>query len=140
MRTLNYKNFIQITIPDNWTVEENNDLLSFYSTPNGVGALQMSFINVTKDNIDVDKELVSITENRIRESGLEGKDINTNYYRLNSFAISEMEYTIDDNYWRNWFFIKDKKMIFITYNCLKTNHEVEFNDVQKIISSIKSNY
>lgn len=139
MKTLQYEDWISISIPDNWVNQDKKDLLTFYNN-NGFGSLQISCYRANNRNriTEVDKQIREITKKFISGKNLNPTSLDIKYRHRNNTHISEFDYIDEINtYWRIWHFLGSEKLLFITYNCKKEYKGEERKIVNEIISSIK---
>ncbi|MCX2496411.1 hypothetical protein OQX63_23185 [Pedobacter sp. PF22-3] len=127
MKIVDFNNGIKGKIPNDWKSETSDDVVSLYEPDNGVGALQLSFYNIDNaPSIELSKEL---------ESYLGDKHEKIIVKIIDGRAYSDIE-DEDGIYWQYWLFLKDTTVIFVSYNCDKSDKGIEDPVVKEIISSI----
>lgn len=132
MEYVSPSSYYKLNLPDGWVFSENGDVVNFYDRVGGVGALQISSYLIDKGtNIDIASELTQIL---INEIGLGEKDIFTKIYVQNDVAYFTL--LIDNRYWEYYLLFKNRKLLFITYNCSQTDRYAEKNVIDEIVQSI----
>lgn len=119
---------LSFVYPDNWTVEQERNLISVFDNEHGVGALQFSFYPVrTTENIGLEYEL---EEYIIKRHG------SAEVIRNNDFVFSNSIKDARNKYWRYWLFLRVNFLILVSYNCQKDDAGKEDEVVNQIITSI----
>lgn len=136
MQTIKYEGWLNISIPDNWINQDENDLLSFYGK-DGIGSIQISCYKLIPQVEDVSKKLEDVTESYINKKSLNKENINLEYFNLNDNKVSRLEFIEEERYWLVFHILNKTKFLFITYNCLEENKNIEMNITNQIINSIE---
>lgn len=137
METFLFEKWIKITIPEKWNLEEGDGILTIYGDK-GVGAMNISFIKRKKTSNNLKEDLWELLQNHINLKNINKFIINPEIDEEKSrYLIGKLEYLIEHNFWRIWFLLEDKRLLFITYNCDYNQSEHERDVVDKIIDSIK---
>ncbi|MDH5444438.1 MAG: hypothetical protein OEY52_02710 [Gammaproteobacteria bacterium] len=123
-------NFWQITIPDDWQAELDDDCTSIFHD-DSFGILQIS-AEEFEDEVDYET-LAELAEEHI-DAGAELEDI-----QLGPFEGFTLDYSIDKEFWREWYLCYDRLFIYVTYNCLLEDESSEDDIVDTILSSLKIN-
>ncbi len=113
--------------PDNWVVEEENNILSVFDPIKGVGAIQFSYYHVN------DPSKVVLSDEL--DDYLKGKYDVYNIYKFDNYVCSDY-INSGEEIWKYWVFMKGNTIAFITYNCLSTDGQKEEKEVESIINSI----
>lgn len=66
MQPIKYEGWINISIPDDWVNQDENDLLSFYGK-DGTGSIQISCYRLMPEVEDVSRKLGEVTENYLNK-------------------------------------------------------------------------
>lgn len=126
MTTIKLNNILDITIPDNWKIEKDENITSLFDSDNGLGALQFSFYKMPiSKTINVVDEL---------KDYLLDKYADIKVHLVSKFAYSSI--INKDLYWRYWLLKKDKTIVFISYNCNEADMGKEDSVIDEIINSI----
>ena len=123
-------NYWQIQIPDDWTAEQDADCVSVFHDES-FGILQIS-AEQFEDEVSFDT-LQEMAAEHI-EAGAELEDI-----QLGPFAGFTLDYSIDDEYWREWYLQYDRLFVYITYNCRLEDESNEDDIIDAILASLKIN-
>ena len=120
----------QIQIPDDWTAEKDPDCVSIYHDES-FGILQIS---AEQFDDDVTFETLQDFAEEHIEAGAELEDLD-----LGQFSGFTLDYSIDNEYWREWYLKYDRLFIFVTYNCQLEDESNEDDIIDTILSSLKIN-
>ncbi len=120
----------QIQIPDDWTVEKDPDCVSIYHDES-FGILQIS---AEQFDDDVTFETLQDFAEEHIEAGAELEELD-----LGQFSGFTLDYSIDNEYWREWYLKYDKLFIFVTYNCQLEDESNEDDIIDTILESLKIN-
>ena len=129
MKTLTLLEEFYIIVPDNWELVDDKEIIAIYDSYNGLGALQFSFYQIPNQN------KVSLTNEL--EDFLFDKYENMKVIIVDNNAYFDIE-DEEGIYWRYWLQEVFQKLIFISYNCEKSNRGKEDEVVNAIIKSLKS--
>lgn len=131
-----YPNWIEIIIPQSWKSEETAGILNLYQEE-GVGVLHLSFSKRLKETKNLQEDLSDLNQRHISKKELNKNEVEINIQAKKEYLISNIEYLIKEDYWKVWYLIDSKKLIFITYNCSVQDKNKEKDLIQRIVSSIK---
>lgn len=122
--------FWQIEIPDDWQAEQDDGCVSIFHD-DSFGILQISAEEFEEDvTFDTLNELA---EEHI-DAGAEPEEL-----QLGVFDGFELDYSVDNEYWREWYLCYDRLFIYITYNCLLEDESNEDDIIDTILGSLKLN-
>ncbi len=119
-----------ITLPDDWRVEEDEDVLTLFH-PEGIGELQISTLNY--DQPLSGDALLEFAAEHI-EAGAEPEEIT-----LGEFDGIVLDYEIDDEYGCEWYLLAGSLFLFVTYVCDAGDEEQEHDVVELILESLGVN-
>lgn len=112
--------------PDDWTYQEDADVLSVYDSTNGVGALQFSSYYVNDiATIDLKVEL---------EDYVSGRHQTFSVQRFDKYAFCQGEDKKGKG-WKYWVFARGNTVIFASYNCLTEDVGKEDQEINAIVKS-----
>ena len=120
----------QINIPDDWQAEQDPDCVSIFHDES-FGILQIS-AEQFDDELDLET-LQDFADEHI-EAGAELEEI-----ELGPFNGFTLDYSIDNEYWQEWYLMYDRLFIFITYNCQLEDESSEDDIIETILATIKIN-
>jgi hypothetical protein len=114
--------------PDNWTIEQEQNVVSLLDPENGLGALQFSVYQIPGSQIiSVKTELEDYLKDRHSHFEVSTTD---------SYALSDYLNDKKGNCWKYWMFLKNHTLVFATYNCLKNVIGKESKYIDQIIGSL----
>jgi len=117
----------QITLPDEWRVESNTDVLTLFN-PDGYGELQFSTVNYDEPvSGDV---LLELAAEHI-DAGAEPEEIT-----LGEFDGIVLDYELDGEYGCEWYLVSDSVFLFVTYICDAGDEEQEHDIVELMLESL----
>lgn len=119
----------QITLPDDWVTENEEDCLSIYH-PRGAGMLEISASIQDEEVIPEDLEAIAaehLDAGAIPEA-----------CSLGDFSGFELTYDEDEVYWREWYLMHDNLLLFITYNCDDGDEEKEEGTLDVLLATLKA--
>ena len=120
-----------ITLPDDWLIEEETDYTALYH-PDGVGDLLIS--SFEHDQPVTDDDLEEFAADHL-ESDVDSEDVEYGDFRGFSFC-----YSIENEYVCEWYLKSENLMLFITYSCPAENEEnTEEDIIETILNSLKMN-
>jgi hypothetical protein len=132
-----YPDWLQIMIPEDWHNEELDGILNLYSSE-GYGSLQISFGRRYKKDNDLKIHMNEIIKLHLLDNNLSKDKVEIHISNKINYLVSELEYLVDQDYWRIWHFLDMNRLVFITYNCNKNYKDSNEKEViDKIISSIE---
>jgi hypothetical protein len=125
-----------LTIPKEWEADIDEGVLSIFKSDNGVGAIQISSYSLDLDAqfdlFDEFHELVTdtLTIQLEKNWAKEAKQLRDNFLIFETSVTSE-----------NKFFIvglceHKRSILFLTYNCILDDKNLEYNDVLSFFSSV----
>ena len=115
-----------IAFPDNWTHEEDGNVLSVYDSNQGVGALQFSSYEVDDiASVDLKAELEDYVSDRHEKFSIQ---------EVSGYAFCKSE-DEKGNIWKYWIFKRGSTLVFASYNCLKEDVGKEDAKIEAIIKS-----
>src|ERR1700735_5416246 len=128
MKTYNSKAAnLSFVYPDDWTVEQEKNLISVIDNEHGVGALQFSFYQVrTLENLRLEDEL---EEYVIKRHG------SAEVIKNKDFVFANHVEDTRNKYWKYWLFLKVNVLVFVSYNCQKNDIGKEDEIVNEIVTS-----
>jgi len=119
-----------IDFPDDWTAEENGNILSVHDPVNGYGALQFSSYEVDNpESINLKEELDNYLSDRHK------------YFEVQDFSRYAFCKCDDEkgSQWQYWIFIKGNILLFASYNSLKEDAGKEDSLIKAVIDSAIKN-
>lgn len=120
----------QVEIPDDWQAEQDPDCVSIFHD-DSFGVLQISAEQFDED-ITLDT-LQEFAEEHI-SAGAEPEELD-----LGQFSGFTLDYSIDNEYWCEWYLKYDRLFIFVTYNCQLEDESNEDDIIDTILASLKIN-
>jgi len=127
-------NVYELTLPDGYKLEENEEAVIVYNEGNGSGAINITSYQIPDDYVfDIEEELrdfVSSVDNNINAQTLQ--------ITSNGYAYSEI--TTQGRFWKIWTFFKSPNAVFASYNCDEKDKGNEIDKVDKIMHSLKIIY
>ena len=137
MEKIIWKNNFSLEIPQTWSVNEDDGLISLFDEEDGVGVLQLSFARRERPKNPTQEEARELSISYALQQSW-------NVEKLNFFSISDSPvaefFIIEDedgeqNYWRIWHIVGEDGVVFITYNCLASDMLVEEKACNLIVCS-----
>ncbi len=124
-------NWWQISVPAPWKAQEYEECVEITQTE-GVGTLHISSARKQAGLVS-DTELISQT----RENSPEGAE--TERVKCGDFAGYAVEYVDwnDGFYWKKWFVACRKILLFVSYNCNRSDEDLESASVSVLLSSLR---
>jgi hypothetical protein len=116
-----------IIIPEHWLVEKDNNLLTFFH-PDSVGVIQIN--QLSKTNIVTEADLYDMASEHINAGALT-KPIKSTF--LFGFTLT---FSIDAEFWMQWYLGFGHTVLYITYNCEEQYKETERGMISSIVSSL----
>ena len=120
----------QIEIPDDWEAEQDADCVSIFHDES-FGILQISAEQF--DDEVTFETLLELADEHI-EAGAELEEL-----QFGPFKGFTLEYSIEDEYWREWYLQYDRFFLYITYNCRLEDESNEDDIIDTILASLKIN-
>ena len=122
--------WFSLSYPNNWRAEIEDDCTSLYKEYDGVGALQISAY-CSESRPSARESLVEYMD----DESIPG-EIVTN--RLaNGREVAKTEFESEESFTRLWFISEDFYLLFVTYICNADYKNVELDEVETIIRSIR---
>ena len=120
-----------ISLPDNWVVEDEVDYICLYH-PEGVGALLISTFE--QDSTVTDEDLEEFAADHI------DGDVDPDEVEYGDFSGFTFCYEIESEYLCEWYLKAGNLLIFITYSCALEDEENNEEDiVETILDSLQRN-
>jgi hypothetical protein len=128
MRVHNSKGLnFSISYPDDWSVEEDGNVLSVYDPVNGNGALQFSSYEVNGiDPINLKEALGDYLSDRHEDFKVQ---------ELDGYSFCKCD-DQKGNQWEYWAFARGVTLIFSSYNCSKEDVGKEDDKINSIVKSV----
>lgn len=120
----------QVDIPDDWQAEQDPDCISIFHD-DSFGVLQISAEQFDED-VTLDT-LEDFAEEHI-DAGAELEEL-----ELGPFSGFTLDYSVENEYWREWYLKYDRLFLFITYNCQLEDESNEDDIIDIILASLKIN-
>jgi len=120
----------QITLPDEWRVEEDDDeddVLTLFH-PDGVGELQISAV---KYDAPPEAEILLELAAEHIEAGAQPEEVT-----LGEFDGIMLDYKLDGEYGCEWYLLSGSLLLFVTYVCDSADDEQEYDVVELILESL----
>ncbi len=117
----------EITLPDDWEVESDEDSVSFYH-PEGPGTLQISASR--QDELITEDDLREIASEHL-QSGAEPEPV-----EMGDFDGFVLCYDTDGEYWCEWYLKADDLMLFITYACVLEDEGEEEDVIEAVLDTL----
>ena len=114
------QNHWNITLPDDWNAEDEEDYVSLYH-PDGVGALLISTFE--HEQVVTDDDLEEFAADHI-DSDVESEEVECGDFTGFSFC-----YAVENEYLCEWYLKSGKLMLFITYSCAVEDEENSEEDI-----------
>lgn len=125
-----------LTIPKDWESDIDEEVLSISKSTNGVGAIQISSYSLDLDSdfnlfgefheLVTDTLMIRLEKNWAKEI----KQIRDN------FLIFETSDTTENKFFLIGFCEHKRSILFLTYNCILDDKNLEYNDVLSFFSSV----
>lgn len=133
MKIKSQNGICQLDIPNTYAYFEKESVISIHNS-NGVGAISISSYSIP-NNYDflIVQELLDFAQSIDESVTLNETDVTSsnNCYCFTKFIDSA------GKYWRIWVYYKSNYAAFATYNCDKADKNIERNEVDMIINSLK---
>jgi len=119
--------FWQLTVPESWSIESENDLTSLYD-PEGKGTLVIS--SVVEDEAISDDYIEDLVSEHL-DAGAE-----LHHEIFGPFTGVGCCFEADGDYWCEWYLCLENMMLFVTYNCDLESEGEEDDLVESILDSL----
>lgn len=118
---------LHFNYPNDWIVDQENNLVSVYNPVEGVGALQFSSYQIPEAKTPSITEALSdyVHDRHIKYKILENKN-----YAYTNYLEGD-----DAAYWKYFLFLIQKTLIFVTYSCEEKNIGEEDKIIESIVMS-----
>ena len=118
---------LHFNYPNDWIVDEENNLVSVYNPIEGVGALQFSSYQISESGTPPSAEALNdyVQDRHTKYKILENKN----------YAYTDYLEGDDAAYWKYFLFLIHKTLIFATYSCEEKNIGKEDNIIENIVLS-----
>lgn len=120
----------EMMLPDDWEYEEEDESVVLFH-PEGPGVLQIS-AGKYQDQVS-EQDLAEMAHEHL-EAGAIPQNV-----ELGDFDGMEINYSDDEQYWREWYLGCDNVMLFITYNCNIEDEEQEDVIIDAILETLAIN-
>lgn len=120
----------QVNIPDDWQAEQDPDCVSIFHD-DSYGILQISSEQFDEE---ISAEMLQEFAEEHIDAGAEPDEI-----RLGPFEGFTLDYSIENEYWREWYLRYDRLFVFVTYNCQLEDESNEDDIIETILASLKIN-
>ena len=129
--TLSFPSF-QLEIQDGWERSADNrpvdDLLSMITLrrPDGVGVLKIGFHDA----------LAVVSEDALRNLTNLESSIPLTWQSWGDYSGYQYDYLERGSFYRQWWLVNERAMIFITYQCDPESKDIETEEIDNIVRSI----
>ena len=113
-----------------WEATKDEECITFAKIDSGFGAFQISCY-VKVNGFVTDEELEDFAEG----DSLDGADVEKVNFPI--FTGIYARHVTGANYWRRWWLRSGSVMIYATYNCEAVHKDVEQEDVNQMIMTLK---
>lgn len=129
-------NYYELLIPKKWSYSEDENLTSFYNESNGVGTLQISGYEISKEyEMNLKNELAEFVAERLSDHI---KNVLPNVELIKHLASFKLSSNIfNDTYWEYYMFFDNSKLLLVTYNCKWSDKGLEKESIDTILHSLK---
>lgn len=117
----------EITLPDDWEVETDEDSTSVYD-PDGPGTLQISAMR--EEDMITEKDLREMAADHL-EAGAEPEEV-----ELGDFDGFVLRYDTEGEYWSEWYLKAEDRMLFITYACALEDEGEEEDVIEAVLDTL----
>ena len=130
--TLSFPSF-RIEIPDGWEHSIENSPGDFWGSvislrhPNGVGILKMGSYDAP----------VVVSEDRLRNMTNVGFSTPLTWQNWGDYSGYQYDYLERGSFYRQWWLTNERTIIFITYQCDPESKDIETEEIDNIVLSIK---
>ena len=118
----------QVSLPDGWVAEQESESTLLYH-PDGPGTLQVSALPQNDTVTAVDLRVIA-TEHL--DAGAQTEDV-----ELGTFTGFSLSYSVDEEYWREWYLRCGSTLLFATYNCDLDDEDKEDDIVELILGTLR---
>jgi len=119
----------RLTLAPSWQASDDGDCLSI-ARLEGLGALQIS---AARKNTEVtDDDLADFAADHL-DAGAIARPVT-----LGDFSGLAIRYGVDGTHWRQWFLRHGQVALFVTYNCIEADREVEEADIDQMLGSLRT--
>ncbi len=131
--TISFPSF-QIEIQDGWEQSIDNrpvdELLSMISLrrPNGVGVLKVGFYDAP----------AVVSEDILRNMTNLEFSISLTWQNWGDYSGYQYDYLERGSFYRQWWLTNERTIIFITYQCDPESKDIETEEIDNIVQSIKT--
>jgi hypothetical protein len=126
-----WEGHLALDVPDGWESGTENGVITIYD-PDGVGALQLSFLRAKKTTV-VDTEHLA----RVFARDRGWTDVALVPVQLGGVAATYFESSSDEEYWRVWTCGRHDRGALVTYNCDESDRDRERTLIDGILGSIE---
>lgn len=134
---LNYNEYLNYTLPNNWCAEEGIDNLILYN-PGGNGAITASFFNVLNTKESLDEQISILAKRFIDQNNINLHSHLILFNRDGKTILYGTGTTSDGWFIKLWVVAKHPKIVFATYQSERKSAEVKVCDY--IINSFRFSF
>jgi hypothetical protein len=117
----------EITLPDDWEVESDEDSVSLYH-PEGPGTLQISATR--QEDMITEDDLREMAADHL-EAGAEPEEV-----ELGDFDGFVLRYDTEGEYWCEWYLKAEHRLLFVTYACALEDEGEEEDVVEAVLDTL----
>ena len=129
MGTIYESTYWSVTLPPNWTGNQEENLSTFTSTPE-IGALQISW-TLKENGLVTDEDILEFADDSIKDG------ITTYSVSIAGFSGLYITYEEDKVFWREWWLRHKNLMLYVTYNSDANLKDSETEIIDGILSSLQ---
>lgn len=143
LHKVKWENLFSLDVPDTWTFNEEDGVISLFDDKDGVGVIQISFAKRKSQQEPTAQEVIDFAASYASQRGwtISAKSVHALIVGPGKAPASEIsvQENIDGilNYWRVWHVVGKERMAFITYNCLASDKNTEATLCDLIIGSFE---
>jgi hypothetical protein len=130
-----WEGWFWIDIPSQWKCSEKDGVVSIFN-PKGVGTIQISFATRRRKGEPAQSEAIELAADFVRQKGW---SVNSEQIRIASISnCPSAVFTYEDRngiFWQVWHVVGSIRAAFITYNCSKSDVDIEAAERQRIVGS-----
>jgi hypothetical protein len=121
--------FWELTLLPSWQGRPDPECESI-GRPDGAGALQISA--ATKDGEVTDEDLLDFAREQVI-AGATQRPV-----EMGPFLGIALTYVLNKSHWRRWFLRHGRVALFVTYNCALADNGTDDDDVDRMLSSLRT--
>jgi hypothetical protein len=138
-RTIGWREISSVALPNGWSNEADEDLISVFNEDDGVGALQISFALRSELKEPSSREAIELAKQFVKQRGWEVPESSIVSCTIGLAPASEIS-LIDPStgrFWRVWHLVSLKRVALVTYSCDPEEAEVEKQACDAIMESFR---